>query len=76
MAVLANTTYEECVERFGERCGICGRGPTPGRRLNRDHDHHTGKLRGLACTRCNRNLGNWVTSEWLRKAADYLDRTV
>ena len=60
----------------GEHCGICAatRAKT-GRRLDRDHDHRTGAPRGLLCHRCNRNLGNWVTPEWLRAAALYLERT-
>jgi hypothetical protein len=74
MAVLATTTYEQCVERFGEKCGICGRGRTT-RRLDRDHEHKgKGRVRGLLCNSCNRRLNNRVTSEWLRAAADYLDR--
>lgn len=58
-----------------EVCGICGRPPTRTRRLDRDHDHNTGKPRGLLCARCNRALPRWITPEWLRKAAEYLERT-
>lgn len=69
------TPYEEWVQQFGERCGICGRGPGS-RRLDRDHCHRAteGRPRGLLCARCNRALPSWVTPEWLRAAADYLDR--
>lgn len=58
----------------GEWCGICGKEPTPMRKLDRDHDHKTGEPRGLLCWSCNRQLRTWATSEWLRSAADYLDR--
>jgi hypothetical protein len=58
----------------GERCAICERGPGS-RRLDRDHDHTTGRPRGLLCARCNRALPNWMTSAWLRAAAAYLERT-
>lgn len=58
-----------------ERCGICGRKPTATRRLDRDHDHKTGKPRGLLCNRCNRALPHHITPEWLEAAAAYLRRT-
>lgn len=73
MAVLADA-YDLWVARFGAACGICGRLPTARRRLDRDHDHRTGKARGLLCARCNRALPTWVTATWLRAAANYLDR--
>jgi hypothetical protein len=75
MAILKTVTYEQCVERWGEHCGICGAPrPPSGRRLNRDHDHKTGELRGLLCTRCNRQLPDWVDADWLLLAHAYLVR--
>jgi hypothetical protein len=69
------TPYEKWVQEFGERCGICGAPPKPGRRLNRDHAHREPYgARGLLCANCNRHLHYWATPEWLRKAAEYLDR--
>jgi len=38
-----------------------------------DHDHKTMKLRGILCFRCNSALRYWVSPEWLRAAADYLE---
>jgi hypothetical protein len=66
--------YEHYVElNGGEACGICGSvGVT--RKLHRDHDHATGEPRGLLCFRCNAALPNRVDADWLRRAADYLDR--
>jgi hypothetical protein len=60
---------------LGEReCWICGgHEKTEGRRLAIDHDHVTGAVRGLLCTSCNRRLGSTRNSEWLRRAALYLD---
>jgi hypothetical protein len=65
-------TYEQYVElNGGEHCAICKRG-RGSRRLDRDHDHKTGRPRGLLCARCNRGLPNWITPEWLLAAAAYL----
>lgn len=68
--------YETYIQlNGGERCAICLRTrSTKERRLDRDHDHRTGRPRGLLCHKCNRALPSWVTPEWLRSAADYLER--
>lgn len=67
-------TYEQAVELFGERCGICGTGPGT-RRLHRDHEHKgDGRIRGLLCFRCNAALRSYQTIEWLRGALAYLER--
>lgn len=69
-------SYEHYIElNGGEHCGICGRGPTEQRRLDRDHDHKTGEPRGLLCSWCNRRLDNRVDADWLRAAARYLTRS-
>jgi len=58
----------------GDRCGICLRPRSEkDKRLHRDHDHKRGTPRGLLCFRCNTALRYWITPEWLRAAADYLD---
>ena len=68
-------SYQDYVEiQGGEFCGICRRGPK-NRKLDRDHDHATGRPRGLLCARCNRALPNFVDVEWLRGALEYLRRT-
>lgn len=45
----------------GGVCAICGTGE-PGTKYGRwcrDHDHATGRLRGLLCTSCNQGLGRF-----------------
>jgi len=42
----------------GGVCKICGRPPSgKQKRLQIDHDHSTGKIRGLLCSNCNTALG-------------------
>jgi hypothetical protein len=65
--------YAQLVAEGGELCAICGAAPKT-RRLHIDHDHRTGQVRGLLCYRCNRFLHSWMSTRWLRAAADYLER--
>jgi hypothetical protein len=75
--VALEAPYEAYIElNGGDRCAICLRERTDvDRRFDRDHDHRTGRPRGLLCHKCNRALPSWVTAEWLRAAAEYLDRS-
>lgn len=69
--------YEEMSELQGGKCAICHRGhggSCRGRRLYVDHDHKTGKIRGLLCSYCNSALGMAFDDPTiLRKAAEYLE---
>lgn len=51
-------------------CDICGTGEMG--RLNIDHCHATGRVRGVLCTRCNTGLGYVEREGWLKKAQAYL----
>ncbi len=69
--------YAEVVARQGGVCRICKMTPTGSREngkvLHVDHDHSTGKIRGLLCSHCNRGLGHFRdSSDLLLKAAAYL----
>ena len=48
--------YEERLEAQKGKCAIC-EGPRGTRRFHVDHDHRTGKIRGLLCGMCNHALG-------------------
>lgn len=72
--------YDRMEREQGFRCGICG--TTEPRRAGTtrfcvDHDHVSGKIRGLLCNRCNVVLGqigdNLVAVlDWSRQATEYL----
>ena len=53
---LTNADYDRMMERQGGVCAICGQPPT-NNLLAVDHDHKTGRVRGLLCAPCNRHLG-------------------
>lgn len=51
--------YLDLHEQQRGACGICGRpeAEVPKKRLAVDHDHKTGRVRGLLCQDCNFALG-------------------
>lgn len=50
--------YDRINDRQGGYCAICVRANGKTRRLCVDHDHQTGKVRGLLCRPCNDLLGH------------------
>ena len=54
---LTTAQYDDLMERQGGRCAICRRAETGGWDLAVDHDHSTGRVRGLLCRRCNVGIG-------------------
>lgn len=66
-----------------EKCDICGGNDFAGSRNNKhlgkvyalvmDHNHQTGKFRGMLCHHCNRGLGNFKDNiNTLQAAIEYL----
>jgi recombination endonuclease VII len=55
-------------------CAICRGQNKDLRRLSVDHNHATGKIRGLLCYTCNAALGYFYDQpSRLRRGADYLE---
>lgn len=66
-------TPEEYERRFSEQNGLCAICKLNLPKLAIDHDHRTGKVRGLLCRKCNAGIGMLGDSfERLLKAASYL----
>lgn len=65
--------FEALVEKQNGVCAICGKYEAV---LSVDHNHTTGKVRGLLCRQCNRGLGLLQDSEYvLSKALQYLQES-
>lgn len=73
---LTKTGYEDLLKAQAGGCAICGRKDSAkGRKLAVDHDHITGKVRGLLCANHNIGLGKFGDSEQLlTRAILYLIR--
>jgi len=67
--------YERIYRHQSGVCAICKRATGKTRRLSVDHDHATGKVRGLLCRPCNDMLGHARDSDmFFYRAAGYLQR--
>lgn len=72
--------YAALLAAQGGHCALCA--ATSPKRLKKDgtayrfhvdHDHTTGRVRGLLCFRCNTALPHRATAAWLYLAAAYVD---
>ncbi len=52
-------TYEVILKSQNNACAICEKRNQPKRRFAVDHDHKTGRVRGLLCDKCNLGLGHF-----------------
>ncbi len=67
--------YDRRLEEQGGVCAICKEARPEERTLHVDHDHVTGKIRGLLCFRCNNAIGDLRDDiDLVFRMLDYLDR--
>jgi hypothetical protein len=59
--------YKAFLASHGNRCGVC----QSTEKLGIDHDHETGRKRGVLCKRCNMALG--YIKDDIRKAYGLVD---
>jgi hypothetical protein len=66
--------YQDMLAKQNGKCAICAvHEDSVTRKFSVDHDHKTGKIRGLLCNNCNTGIGNLRDSiELLEQAIRYL----
>lgn len=72
--ILTVTEYDSLLKKQNGVCAICGKPPKK-TRLAVDHDHKTGRVRGLLCFFCNFRIVRRWKLDLLRKVVAYLERT-
>lgn len=73
---ITEETYEQMLLKQQYSCAICSSPASSfAKRLDVDHCHTTGKVRGLLCPQCNKGLGLFKdNSVVLQTAIDYLKK--
>lgn len=78
---LTKEMFEELVLSQNNACAICGLLPTQiskvrdlRNNLHVDHNHTTGKVRGLLCQKCNVKLAAIENKEFMQLAIEYLKK--
>lgn len=70
--------YADILLKQNNKCAnnACNVKSTDARNLDVDHDHATGKVRGLLCRFCNTGLGNFRDNlQLLQGIQDYISKT-
>lgn len=67
---LTEEEYDVMLAAQGGGCAMCGKTCRTGRQLAVDHDHLSGRVRGLLCVTCNQALGVYEATR--EAAAKYL----
>ena len=69
--------YEQMLKSQNGLCALCKQSTSNmNRRLAVDHDHKTGKVRGLLCFNCNTSLSKFENEEYFDRVMSYLDRPI
>ena len=65
--------YERFLDQQGGFCAVCTMPMIPGKATHVEHDHASGKFRGITCDACNRGLSCFRDEPWrLQAAMEYL----
>jgi hypothetical protein len=64
---ISKPIWDEMVKQQNGMCALCDRPPTCV-----DHDHKTGRIRGLLCFKCNTRLAALDDEEWKKRAEVYI----
>jgi Recombination endonuclease VII len=63
--------WSDYLEMLSKGCNLCGKElKRTGKYTAIDHDHATGRVRGVVCTRCN-NYMKWVDQIGIEKLYGY-----
>lgn len=68
--------YNEMLKKQNYRCEVCLRHESEfSRKLSVDHNHSTGKIRGLLCSQCNTALGKLrEDEETINRLLKYIEK--
>jgi len=69
--------FNNLLKKQDYKCAICGEPLDLSSRfkVHIEHNHKTGKVRGIVCNKCNQGLGGFRDNiEYLQKAIEYLKR--
>jgi hypothetical protein len=67
---ISHEIYERIIEEQNGLCKICGEN----KKLEIDHDHKTGTVRGLLCRKCNMIVG--IVEKDFTKRPDFFDLVI
>jgi hypothetical protein len=71
--------YKEILKNQGDKCALCEKPRLENKKdFAVDHNHVTGRIRGLLCDSCNWGLGNFKCDsgiEFLLKAIEYIKKS-